>query len=124
MFNAIDLGNRIKYYRKNKNLSQKALGNLCNMAQSTISDLETGNIGTFNIFKLSIIADALNVSLDDLLCDSIDALQQNNVSVGSPYEIKLKQLLVSLEEEHQIEFSNHLIENFIKLKQLSKNQKN
>ena len=73
MFDNMALGKRMKYYRNKKNLSQKQLANLVDMPQSTISRLERGVIGLFNIKKLSILADALDVTLDDLLYDSIDS---------------------------------------------------
>lgn len=114
MFDAVALGKRIKEYRNRKNLSQKELGNLCNMSQSTIANIEKGNISTFNIAKLNIIADALDITLDDILCDSIHALKNNFSPL--PYEVKLKQLLLSLDET-EIEFSERFINNYITLKQ-------
>lgn len=114
MFDAIALGKRIKEYRKRKKLNQKELGNLCNMSQPTISNIEKGNISTFNIAKLNIIADALDITLDDILCDSIYALKNNSSPL--PYEIKLKQLLLSLDET-EIEFPTRFINNYITLKQ-------
>lgn len=114
MFDAIALGKRIKEYRNRKNLSQKELGNLCNMSQSTIANIEKGNISTFNIAKLNIIVDALDITLDDILCDSIYALKNNSSPL--PYEIKLKQLLLSLDET-EIEFPTRFINNYIILKQ-------
>lgn len=113
MFDAIALGKRIREYRNRKKLSQKKLGKLCGMSQSTICNIEKGNISTFNILKLSIIADALDATLDDLLYDSIYALK--NTSAPCPYEIKLKQLLLSL-DENEIEYPIHLINNYIALK--------
>ncbi len=114
MFDAVALGIRIKEYRNRKNLSQKELGNLCNMSQSTIANIEKGNISTFNIAKLNIIADALDITLDDILCDSIYALKNNSSPL--PYEIKLKQLLLSLDKT-EIEFPTRFINNYIILKQ-------
>ena len=84
------------------------------MSQPTISNIEKGNISTFNIAKLNIIADALDITLDDILCDSIYALKNNSSPL--PYEIKLKQLLLSLDET-EIEFPTRFINNYITLKQ-------
>ncbi len=104
MFDNMALGKRMKYYRNKKNLSQKQLANLVDMPQSTISRLERGVIGLFNIKKLSILADALDVTLDDLLYDSIDSLKKQNENISfSHYEMKLKELLFTFKELSQKE---------------------
>jgi len=64
------IGIRIKRYRKEKGLTQLALAELSNLEPSNISHIERGAT------KLSLptivkIANALEVSVDDLLCDSI-----------------------------------------------------
>ena len=115
LFNTILLGKKIRHFRQNKNLSQSDLANLCNMSQPTISSLETGNISTFNILKLSIVSDALNVSLDDLLCDSIDVLKNNTHYKESFYQLKFHQLLLNLDQK-QLNFSQCLVENYLSLK--------
>ena len=110
MFDNIALGKKVKYYRNKRNLSQKELASFAGMKQSTISRIERGIIGSFNIKKLSILADALNVTLDDLLYESITQKQCNE------YEKRLKELLLTLNEK-QLRFYNNLIKNFIAFKQ-------
>lgn len=123
MFDNMALGKRMKYYRNKKNLSQKQLADLVDMPQSTISRLERGVIGLFNIKKLSILADALDVTLDDLLYDSIDSLKKQNENISfSHYEMKLKELLLTF-NDNQLLFYNHLIENFVTFKELSQKEK-
>ena len=116
MFNALALGEKIKYYRTIKGLSQTELGELCNMSQSVISDFELGNTSAVGIGKLYIVAEALDVTVDDLLCDSIDALCENQISEVSPYEVKLNQLLLTLDES-DINFYNQFLKDYVRLKQ-------
>ena len=64
------LGIRIRRFRKSKNLTQQSLAELSNQEPSNISHIERGAT------KLSLptivnIANALDVSVDDLLCDSL-----------------------------------------------------
>lgn len=60
------LGTNIRRLRKEKGLSQIALAELCNVVQSTISDIETGDIRP-SLELARRIATALNITLDDLV---------------------------------------------------------
>ena len=66
----IAIGMRIRQYRKSKGLTQQVLAELSNQEPSNISHIERGAT------KLSLptivnIANALEVTVDDLLCDSV-----------------------------------------------------
>lgn len=72
------IGIRIRRLRKEKNLTQQLLAEMSNQEPSNISHIERGAT------KLSLptivnIANALEVTVDDLLCDSLAAAR-------SPFE--------------------------------------
>lgn len=64
------IGEKIKSLRIKKGLTQKQLGDLCNMADSAIRRYELGNVNP-KIETVRKIADALGVSINDLLLDPI-----------------------------------------------------
>lgn len=68
--NYIQLGKRIKLCRINKNLSYKELFHLSNVSEKTLKNIESGNSG-ISINNLISISNALNVSIDYLLIDSL-----------------------------------------------------
>ncbi|MPM06693.1 hypothetical protein SDC9_52996 [bioreactor metagenome] len=66
-----DIGRRIRYFRTSKQISQEELAETAELSVTHISHIETGNT------KLSLptiikIANSLSVSVDELLCDSIE----------------------------------------------------
>ena len=66
------IGLRIRRFRKSRGLTQQALAELSHQEPSNISHIERGAT------KLGLptaihIANALGVSMDDLLCDSLEA---------------------------------------------------
>ena len=69
--NYIDIGKRISNFRNKKGMSQEELGEKLNISREHISRIETGkrNLG---LDALVDIANALGVSADDLLVDSLD----------------------------------------------------
>lgn len=60
------LGNRIAYYRKEKNLSQQALAILLHVDRRTISKWECG-IYTPDVLIIGQLARALGITISDLL---------------------------------------------------------
>lgn len=58
--------NTIRMYRKKKNLTLKELGKIVGVAESTLSKYETGT-NEPDLRTLTLIADALGVSVDVLL---------------------------------------------------------
>ena len=76
------IGERIRRYRKEQNLTQQALAELSNQEPSNISHIERGAT------KLSLptivnIAKALNVSVDILLCDSVINSTHSYIQIAS-----------------------------------------
>ena len=68
--NSTSIGKNIKFYRNKKGISQEELGNIVFVSSIHISYLETGSkIPSLEL--LILIANALDVSADDLLVDSL-----------------------------------------------------
>ena len=68
--NSTSIGKNIKFYRNRKGISQEELGNIVFVSSIHISYLETGSkIPSLEL--LILIANALDVSADDLLVDSL-----------------------------------------------------
>ena len=64
------IGRRIKYFRAEKNLSQEKLADIVSTTYKHISNIETG-VKAPSIEMLVLIANALDVSADDLLTDNL-----------------------------------------------------
>lgn len=69
--NYIALGNRIKNKRIENNLTQEQLGEICEMSSAHIGHIERGT-RILSVEVLFRIAQALNVSVDYLLFDSVE----------------------------------------------------
>lgn len=69
--NYVAIGNRIRQYRLAKNLSQETLSERANVTPAHFSHIERGNTKP-SLPTLIRIANALNVSIDDLLCDNVE----------------------------------------------------
>ena len=79
------IGKRVKAARINAHFTQEELSEKINMSLSHISNIETGNT------KLSLpaileIANALSVSVDELLCD-------NNTQTVTVYQNELQRIV-------------------------------
>lgn len=61
---AVFIGKKIKEYRKNKKITQKALGKIIGKSDNTISNYETGIIAPSQD-SLFALAEALQVKVDD-----------------------------------------------------------
>jgi len=68
--NYIQLGKRIKHYRLNAKLTQELLAERIDVATSTIAHAESGT-NKPSLPLLIKVANALNVTLDQLVCDSL-----------------------------------------------------
>ena len=64
------LGMRIRRIRKEKNYTQSTLAEQVGIETSNISHIERG-VSKVSLGTIVKIANVLNVSIDDLLCDSI-----------------------------------------------------
>ncbi len=60
------VGNNIKKYRTEKDLTLKELGEKVGLTEATVQKYEAGNIQRLDILKLKDFADALGVSVEDL----------------------------------------------------------
>jgi transcriptional regulator with XRE-family HTH domain len=109
--NYIKLGDRIRFYRTRAAISQEKLSELIGLSSfQQISNIETGRTST-TLETIVNIAHALNVSVDQLLIDSLPENAQNKNDLNSL-------LLDCTPEEVSI-----LVENFTDLKKvLSKYQ--
>ena len=106
----IKLGNRIRFYRTQAAISQERLAELIDMSFQQVNNIETGRSGT-SLETILSVANALNVTPDLLLADSLPETQQNKNDLNSL-------LLDCTPEEVSI-----LVENFTGLKKvLSKYQ--
>ena len=86
------IGARIKYYRNQRNITQAQLAETSSVEPSNISHIERGatKVSLPTLFK---IANALEVSLDDLVYDSLEKTQhisnkELNLSDCSDKELK------------------------------------
>lgn len=66
------LGNRIRTYRQKLNMSQQVLGERTDYSVQHISHIETGKT-KMSVECLFDIANALNVSLDELACGYVNS---------------------------------------------------
>jgi transcriptional regulator with XRE-family HTH domain len=68
------IGQRIKDTRARIGMSQERMAELAGLSMTHTSHIETGNTKV-SLPALVQIANALNVSLDDLVCDSLDKVK-------------------------------------------------
>ena len=73
------LGERIAQTRKSQKLSQEKLAELADITATNLSHIERGKIKT-SIETLVAIANALNVTSNDLLCDSLNHSTQDQIA--------------------------------------------
>lgn len=70
MMDYIAMGKRIKDLRKDRGLTQENLAARTGLSSAHISNIETAHTKT-SLTTLVTIANALSVSLDDIVCDSL-----------------------------------------------------
>lgn len=61
------IGENLKKFRREKGLSLRALAEKANISKSTLNDIENNNVKSSTINTLQKIADALEISLTELL---------------------------------------------------------
>ena len=66
-----DIGNKIRYERKKQNITQEKLAELCNISIPHMSNIENANTKV-SLPVLVDIANALNCTVDNLLCNSLN----------------------------------------------------
>lgn len=119
MYDSVKIGKKIKELRNNKKLSQKVLAEKVGVPQSSFCLFENGK-NIFNIEKVGKIAEVLGISLDDLFHDYL-LKYSNNTTSETYYDIKLEDLLYTLEEQQLIAFDN-FIDYYLECQLLLKNK--
>ena len=69
------LGAKIKEYRKKENITQEQLAEMADISLSHMSNVETASVSV-SLPALMLIADALGVTIDELLVDSYSKKQK------------------------------------------------
>jgi transcriptional regulator with XRE-family HTH domain len=89
------LGERIAQARKEQMLSQETLAEMADITATNLSHIERGKIKT-SIETMVALANALGVTANDLLCDSLDYATQevanqiaDSLSGCTPQELRL-----------------------------------
>ena len=85
------IGRRIKRYRTDRDISQEELGDIINITGRHISNIETGSKGP-SLELLVMIANALDVSADDLLTDNLK-------HSSSPVDTEIHDLLLDCNQD-------------------------
>ena len=86
------IGERIRALRKEKRLTQKALGDKCGMADSAIRRYESGR-GNPTEKTLQRIADALGISFAELIDVRITYDDDGNIAGAAGYEASMRAFL-------------------------------
>ena len=92
MYENLNIGNEIRYYRMKQKLSQEKLAEKSNLSLNFISKLETGRISNISLNKLLNICKALDIKLGNLVGDSIT----NTFSELPPSTIELIKTMYKL----------------------------
>ncbi|MBR2086757.1 MAG: helix-turn-helix domain-containing protein [Oscillospiraceae bacterium] len=91
------VGDRIKYYREAKRMTQPELGDRAGVGFSAVSKYERGTVTNIPIERLQKIADALDVTTGVLLGIEPDLIN----TVKTPAQKEIEDLLPYLSEEQQ-----------------------
>lgn len=86
----MEIGERITYFRTQKNYSVNKLANLAGISQSYLRDVELGNKNP-TIEILSYICGALNITLKEFFDDDIPTQIKNDPLIGKIYKLTPKQ---------------------------------
>ncbi len=87
------IGKRIKRYRTDKGLSQEELGEIVHISERHIRNVETGEKGP-SLEMIVMIANALDVSADDLLTDNLK-------HSSSPVDTEIHDLLLDCNQDEK-----------------------
>jgi len=101
---AVELGNRIRYYRKQKRLSQEELAELCNVHPTYIGQLERGEKNA-TLESISKLSHGLDISLDELLKD-IDTMNSSSENIA----LEVYHKLIKLPKTKQTKIASILLE--------------
>lgn len=93
------VGKRIKYIRKQKNISQEKLAEILGVSEKTVSHWENGN-NAITFGKLPLIAEALGVSVYKLFvfsdCENDVAELKNLLESLTPEEVSVAKSILNL----------------------------
>ena len=99
------IGKRIKVARIRADMSQEKLAEMCDISATHMSNIETGRT-KLSLPVLVTVANALNVSADELLCDSVvrsfevfSKEIQNTLSDCSEQELRLMEGILKVVKE-------------------------
>ena len=81
-----NVGERIKYFRSQKNYSVNKLATMAGISQSFLRDVELGN-RNITVNNLSYICDALGISLSDFFNDSLPAQIADEPALAKIYQL-------------------------------------
>lgn len=77
-----ELGNTIKKYRKNLNLTSSKFADMLNISAGHLSNIENGSYDVFRLELLIKLAENLNITLEELLqlkCLNINQLMDKDI---------------------------------------------
>ena len=103
------LGAKIKEYRKKENITQEQLAEMADISLSHMSNVASASV---SLPALKLIADALDVTLDELLVDSYSKKQKEYL-----YSKKLECILEqceTVEQEIIVNTASALADNLVK----------
>lgn len=83
---AYNVGERIKYFRSQKNYSVNKLATMAGISQSFLRDVELGN-RNITVNNLSYVCDALDISLSDFFSDSLPAQITDEPVLAKVYQL-------------------------------------
>ena len=100
------IGTNIAAKRRKLNLSQEQLAELAGVSSNYMARIERGEVKNFSAINLIKIANALKVSIDELISGSY----KNKAIKLNPYQQKLFNLLDMLEDSTSEQLSKLFIE--------------
>lgn len=97
-----EIGFRVQQARLNANLTQEELAEKANVSSSFISRLENGRVLP-GIERLCMLADVLDVGLQDLLCDLFRESDNDSSSISSDINYYIELMTVP-EKKYLLEY--------------------
>ena len=101
------LGAKIKEYRKKENITQEQLAEMADISLSHMSNVETASVSV-SLPALKLIADALGVTIDELLVDSYSKKQKKY------FYSKIMEQCETVEQEIIVNTVSTLADNLLK----------
>ena len=109
-----NLGQRLREYRKAKNITIEELGNLIGKSKATVNRYETGEI-LMDILTVLEICNALNIDLNDLCKNEVHSIEKDvnknpfNANLLYLYYISQNGIVVSSIEIEKRKYSNNVL---------------